>query len=74
MCVVHSFEKEDFLEMSRILFRFVQLKSFFSSTELTLCADSNLFSVRSIPVLPPAVGRKRLGHSAKNAGGRLHLG
>ena len=42
----------------------------FSSPESTLCAD--LFSFRSTPVLPQW-HLKDLGHSAKSAGGRLHL-
>ena len=42
----------------------------FSSPELTLCAD--LFGVRSTPVLPQW-HVKDPGHSAKSAGGRLHL-
>ena len=42
----------------------------FSSPELTLCADS--YSVRSTPVLPQW-HVKDPGHSAKSAGGRLHL-
>ena len=43
----------------------------FSSPESTLCADSNSVS-RSIPRVT-AVARKDPGHSAKSAGGRLHL-
>ena len=43
----------------------------FSSSELTLCADS-LFGVRSTPMLPQW-HIKDPGHSAKSAGGRLHL-
>ena len=42
----------------------------FSSPELTLCSD--LFGVRSIPVLP-LLHLKDPGRSAKSAGGRLHL-
>ena len=46
----------------------------FSSLELTLCADSYLVSV---PPSSPSVLRqwhvKDPGHSAKSAGGRLHL-
>ena len=41
-----------------------------SSPELTLCAES--FGVRSTPVLPQW-HVKYPGHSAKSAGGRLHL-
>ena len=43
----------------------------FSSPDLTLCADT-FFSVRSIPALPQW-HVKDTGHSAKSAGGRLHL-
>ena len=43
----------------------------FSPPEETLCADS-LFGVCSTPVLP-RWHVKDLGHSAKSAGGRLHL-
>ena len=43
----------------------------FSSPELTLCADS-LFGVLSSPVLLQW-HVKDPGHSAKSAGGRLHL-
>ena len=42
----------------------------FSSPELTLCDD--LFGGRSIPVLLQWHGKDH-GHSAKSAGGRLHL-
>ena len=42
----------------------------FSSPDLILCAD--LFVVRSTPVLPQWRA-KDPGHSAKDAGGRLHL-
>ena len=40
----------------------------FSSPELTLCADSH-----SVSVPPPQCHVKDPGHSAKSAGGRLHL-
>ena len=43
----------------------------FSSPQSTLCADS-LFGVRSIPVLSQWHVQDP-GHSAKSAGGRLHL-
>ena len=43
----------------------------FSSPGSTFCADS-YFGIRSTPVLPQ-VARKRSGHSAKSAGGRLPL-
>ena len=42
----------------------------FSSPELSLCAD--LFGVHSIP-MSPLWHVKDPGHSAKSAGGRLHL-
>ena len=47
-----------------------ELAGEFSSPESTLCAD--LFGVRSIPLLPQW-HVKDPGHSAKSAGGRLHL-
>ena len=44
----------------------------FSSPQSTLCADSYIMSV---PLHVTAVARKKKnpGHSAKSAGGRLHL-
>ena len=42
----------------------------FSSPGLTFCADS--YSVSVLPRVT-AVARKKTGHSAKSAGGRLHL-
>ena len=43
----------------------------FSSPELTLCADS--YSVSVSPPVSPQWHVKDPGHSAKSAGGRLHL-
>ena len=44
----------------------------FSYPGLTFCADS-YFGIRSTPVSVTAVARKRFGHSAKSAGGRLQV-
>ena len=45
-----------------------ELREEFSSPELTSCADSH-----SVSVPPPFWHKKDLGHTAKSAGGRLHL-
>ena len=44
----------------------------FSSPRSTFCADS-YFGIPSTPVLPRQYDVKDPGHSAKSAGGRLHL-
>ena len=50
----------------------IGMRIFFSFLELTFYADSVLFDVRATPVLPQW-HVKDPGHSAKGAGGRLHL-